>query len=152
MNSKHDKMVLDVIKGINWQRVKYFHSCFDIKWQFEEKEGHIMERYPTISELKEELRSLLKFVIERNARSLDYSNWIIFWTDEEAAKNEGLSGARLEAIFSLEETFVLDNMTEENNNEALIQAKLKEAIDKEQYEKAAQFRDKLKIMAEKKQK
>jgi excinuclease UvrABC nuclease subunit len=142
MKSNHEKMVQEVVKTINWNRIKYFHQVFGIKWQFEEKEGHIVERFPTISELKEELKSLLRFAIEKNTRTLDYGNWLIFWTDEEAAEREGLTSARLEAIFSLEETFVIDSNSDEDAVKVL-ESKLEDAVKKEKYEEAAKIRDKI---------
>jgi excinuclease UvrABC nuclease subunit len=142
MKSNHEKMIHEVVKTINWNRIKYFHQVFGIKWQFEEKEGHIVERFPTISELKEELKSLLKFAIEKNTRTLDYGNWLIFWTDEEAAEREGLTSARLEAIFSLEETFVIDSNSEEDAVKVL-ESKLEDAVKREKYEEAAKIRDKI---------
>ena len=142
MKANHEKMINEVIKSVNWNRIKYFHQVFGIKWQFEEKEGHISERFPTIAELKEELKTLLVFAISRNTKSLDYGNWLIFWTDEETAVSEGLSSARLEAIFSLEETFVIDN-TEEEVSIKLLEDKLNEAIKTEKYEEAAKIRDKI---------
>ena len=142
MKTNHDKMIQEVVKTINWNRIKYFHQVFGIKWQFEEKEGHIVERFPTISELKEELRSLLKFAVSKNTRSLDYGNWLIFWTDEEAAKREGLESARLEAIFSLEETFVIDSDSDSDAVKVL-ENKLEEAVRMEKYEEAAKLRDKI---------
>ena len=141
MKPNHEKMIQEVVKTINWNKVRYFHTVFGIKWQFEEKEGHIVERFPTIGELKEELKSLLKFAISRNTKTLDYGNWIIFWTDEEAASKEGLTSARLEAIFSLEETFVID--TENDSTVKVLESKLEEAINKEKYEEAAVLRDKI---------
>jgi hypothetical protein len=143
MKSNREKMIQEVIKTINWNRIKYFHQVFGIKWQFEEKEGHIIERFPTISELKEELRSLLKFTIENNTKTLDYGNWLIFWTDEETAKKEGLESARLEAIFSLEETFVIDNSSDDDAVK-ILESKLDEALREEKYEEAAKLRDKIK--------
>jgi len=101
-----------------------------------------VERFPTISELKEELRSLLKFAVSKNTRSLDYGNWLIFWTDEEAAKREGLESARLEAIFSLEETFVIDSDSDSDAVKVL-ENKLEEAVRMEKYEEAAKLRDKI---------
>lgn len=142
MKNNHENMIQEVVKTINWNRIKYFHQVFGIKWQIEEKNGHIVERFPTISELKEELRSLLKFAITRNTRSLDYGNWLIFWTDEEAAEREGLASARLEAIFSLEETFVIDNNSDEDAVR-ILETKLEEAVKKEKYEEAAKLRDKI---------
>ncbi len=142
MKTNHEKMVQEVIKTINWNRIKYFHTVFNIKWQIEEKNGHIVERFPTISELKEELKSLLNFAITKNMKSLDYSNWLIFWTDEEAAAKEGLTSARLEAIFSLEETFVIDNSSD-NDAVKILELKLDDAVQKEKYEEAARIRDRI---------
>lgn len=142
MKTNHEKMIQEVVKTINWNRIKYFHQVFGIKWQFEEKNGHIVERFPTISELKEELRSLLRFAITKNTRTLDYGNWLIFWTDEEAAKKENLTSARLEAIFSLEETFVIDN-SEDDDAVKILEDKLDNAIQQERYEEAAKLRDKI---------
>ena len=143
MKNNHEKMVQEVVKTINWNRIKYFHQVFGIKWQFEEKDGHIIERFPTIAELKEELRSLLKFAITQNTKSLDYGNWLIFWTDEDAAEREGMSSARLEAIFSLEETFVIDNDRNDEEVVKILENKLQEAIQNEKYEEAAKLRDKI---------
>ena len=143
MKTNHEKMVQEVVKTINWNRIKYFHQVFGIKWQFEEKEGHIVERFPTISELKEELRSLLKFAITKNTKSLDYGNWLIFWTDEDTAAKEGLASARLEAIFSLEETFVIDNSDVEDDGLKILEEKMEDAIKNEKYEDAAKLRDRI---------
>lgn len=142
MKTNHEKMIQEVVKTINWNRIKYFHQVFGIKWQFEEKSGSIVERFPTISELKEELRSLLRFAITKNTRTLDYGNWLIFWTDEETAKKESLSSARLEAIFSLEETFVIDN-SDDDDAVKILEDKLDNAIKMEKYEEAAKLRDKI---------
>ena len=142
MKANHEKMIQEVVKSINWNRIKYFHQVFKIKWQFEEKDGHIGERFPTIAELKEELRALLKFAINKNTKSLDYGNWLIFWTNEEQASKEGLSSARLEAIFSLEETFVIDNSGDDDAVK-ILENKLEDAIKNERYEEAARLRDKI---------
>lgn len=142
MKRNREKMIHEVIKTINWNRIKYFHQVFGIKWQFEERDGHIVERFPTISELKEELKSLLKFTVENNTKTLDYGNWLIFWTDEESAKKEGITSARLEAIFSLEETFVIDNSSDDDVVK-ILESKLAEAVEEEKYEEAAKLRDKI---------
>ena len=143
MKTNYEKMIQDVIKSINWNRIKYFHQVFGIKWQFEEKSGYIAERFPTVSELREELRTLLKFVINKNTKTLDYGNWLIFWTNEEDAYKEGLSGAKLEAIFSLEECFVIDSDPEKDTI-CVLENKLELAIQNEKYEEAAKLRDKIK--------
>lgn len=143
----YDNMIQEVIRTINWNRIKYCHQVFDIKWEFEAKDekgnSRIFERYPTVSELKEELRTLLKFAIEKDIKTLDYSNWLIFWTNEENAGKEGYSSARLEAIFTLEDTFVVDNSSKEEDTVSVLEAKLEEALKKERYEEAARLRDRI---------
>jgi hypothetical protein len=144
MKANHEKMVQEVVKSINWNRIKYFHQVFGIKWQFEEKDGNIMERFPTIGELKEELKALLVFVVNKNSKTLDYGNWLIFWTDEEGARREGLASARLEAIFALEETFVLDSDSDKEDDAIkVLETKLDQAVKEEKYEEAAKLRDKI---------
>lgn len=145
---KYENMIQDVIKSINWNRIKYFHQVFGIKWQVEEKSGHLIERFPSIAELKEELRTLLKFAINKNTKTLDYGNWLIFWTSEEEARKNGLIGAKIEAIFSLEECFVIDSDPDLDTVD-ILENKLETAIQNEKYEEAAKIRDRIN---EKKQK
>ena len=144
----YENLVQEVVKTINWNRIKYFHHVFGIKWQFEEKEGHVSERYPTVADLKEELRTLLKFAISKNTPVLDYGNWLILWTSEEAAEKQGLEGARLEAIFSLEDSIAVDNQADSIDID-ILRKKLADAISKEKYEEAAKYRDKLKSLEKK---
>ena len=144
MKDNHTKMVQDVIKTINWERIRHFHCVFDIKWEFEEKGGGITERYPSVQELKEELKTLLTFAITKNAKTLDYGNWLIFWNNEDE-----LSGSKLNAIFSLEDCFVIDRSNIDHGNLSILEEKLETAIQKEKYEDAARLRD---LINEKKRK
>jgi hypothetical protein len=150
MNSLQEKLVQEVVKSINWNRIKYFHHVFGIKWQFQEKEGYIAERFPTISDLKEELRTLLRFAMTKNTPVLEYGNWLILWTDEEQARKQGMEGARLEAIFSLEDSIAIDNSSQHAETIELAQEKLQEAISKEDYEKAAKLRDRINVLQQRK--
>lgn len=143
-------MVQDVVKAINWNRIKYFHHIFGIKWQFQEKEGFIAERFPTISDLKEELKTLLKFAMTKNTPVLEWGNWLIFWTNEDLAKRQGTEGARLEAIFSLEDSIALDSSSLDLESIESTRMKLEEAVDKEDYEKAAKLRDRISILESRK--
>lgn len=142
MKANYEKMVQDVIKSINWNRIKYFHQVFNIKWQIEDKNGQISERYPTVGELREELRTLLNFVITKDVKTLDYGNWLVFWTNEENAYKDGYNGAKLEAIFSLEECFVIDS-NPDLDTIAVLENKLENAVKHEKYEEAAKLRDKI---------
>jgi hypothetical protein len=150
MTNNYEKLVQEVIKSINWNRIKYFHHVFGIKWQFQEKEGYVAERFPTISDLKEELRTLLRFAISKNTPVLDYGNWLILWNDEDNAKKQGFEGARLEAIFSLEDSIAIDSPDSGAESILEIQNKLEEAVSKEDYEKAAKLRDKINFLEKRK--
>ena len=150
MQANYERMINDVIKTINWSRVKYFHTVFGIKWQFSEKSGYVVERFPTIAELKQELKTLLEFIINKNLRTIDYSNWLIYWTDEETAKREGLHSARIEAVFSLEDALVIDSANENHPNViSELKQKMKDALSLEKYEEAARIRDRILSIEEK---
>ena len=142
MNKSYENLVYEVVKSINWNKLKHFHQVLGIKWQFEEKDGYLTERIPTIVDLKEELTTLLKFAITKNTPYLDHGNWLIMWTDETAAGKQGLDGAKLEAIFSLEDSVAIDNQNETIDIE-LLKKKLNDAIKNEKYEEAAKYRDRL---------
>ena len=150
MNSLHEKLVNDVVKSINWNRINYYHRVFGIKWQFQEKEGSIAERFPTVSDLKEELRTLLRFIMNKDTPVLEYSNWLILWTSEEMAKKQGTDSARLEAIFSLESSIAIDTSSKELEGIDVVNKKMEEAVVKEDYEKAAKLRDKLVLLESRK--
>lgn len=150
MNKNYEKLVQDVVKAMDWNRIKYFHHVFGIKWQFnEEKEGYFTERYPTVSDLKDELVTLMRFVIERNTPVLSYGHWIILWKDEETSKKEGIEGARIEAIFSLADSIAIESPDESIEMLDNVRKKMEEAITKEEYEKAAKLRDKIELLKRK---
>lgn len=150
MKPNYERMIQEVVKSINWNKIRYFHQVFQIKWSFEEKDGYIIERFPTVSELKEELRTLLEFAVKKNTPTLDYNNWLIYWTDEERAKQQGLDNCKLEVIFALAESFVIDNTKDDETAMNLLQKKLTTAISSEKYEEAAEIRDKISKLKEKK--
>jgi hypothetical protein len=149
MSKNYEKLVQEVIKSMDWKRIRYFHHVFGLKWQIEEKEGYVTERYPTESDLKDELRTLMKFVISKNTPVLSYCHWIILWKDEETSKKEGMEGARLEAIFSLADSIAIETPDEKNEMLDSIRKKMEEAITKEEYEKAAKLRNKIEFLKRK---
>jgi excinuclease UvrABC helicase subunit UvrB len=81
---------------------------------------------------------------------LDYGNWIILWKDEDASKREGIDGARLEAIFSLEDSIAIETHDEEIELLDNIKKKMDEAVTKEDYAKAAKLRDKIDFLEKRK--
>ena len=142
MKKNQEVMIQDVIKGINWSKIRFFYQAFDIKWQFEEKDGYIIEKIPSISDLKDELRTLLKYVMLKDLPTLDYGNWVIYWHSEERARIENDS-ARLEAIFSVESSISIEEKGEQLQDIETLKNSLKKAIEEEKYEDAAKIRDKI---------
>lgn len=143
MKAKYEKLIQEVIKSLNWSRIKHFHQVFGIRWQFEEKDGGFIERFPTVSELKDELKTLIKFAISKEMPEVDYGNWYVRWTPDTE-----LNPARLEAIFSLEEALAIENMPEETSL-IILKANLDKALSIEDYEQAAKIRDKIASLKEK---
>jgi hypothetical protein len=143
MKKNYELMIQDIVKGINWSRIRFFHQAFDIKWQFEEKDGYIVEKVPTIADLKDELRILLRYVILKDLETFDYGNWVIYWHSEERAKNTELGIARLEALFTIEDSISVETRGVDPLDIEKLKNNLDEAIKEERYEDAAKFRDKL---------
>jgi hypothetical protein len=128
------KEIIDnVIYSIDWRKVKTFHTRLGIKWVYETKDGDI-ERIPTVSELREDLRQLLNHMIAENITYISYGNWVIFWDKED---NTSVGDVRV--IFRL-----ADFSFEAGSQRERLDAALIKALDNEDYEYAAQIRDQLK--------
>jgi len=130
------KTINQIVKSIDWVRIKSIHKKLNILWEYEE-DKEIVYRVPTVSELKEELRSVIHYMYENDLNNVSYENWIIFWD-----KPEDKVFGELRAIFrifdySFNET-KSENPTEDLNEE------LKIALENEDYEYAALIRDELK--------
>jgi len=127
------KTIGRIINTIQWKKIKGYHKKLNILWEFT-YDKEIIQRIPSISELKDELRSIFKHMIDENLNYISYGNWIIFWDKETGEVGD------IRVIFRL-----ADFQFEENpsNNKETLEKALKEAIENEDYEYAAVIRDTL---------
>jgi len=128
----YNTAIIRIIGMINWKKIKGYHKKLGILWEFP-YDKETVRRTPSISELKDELKSLLKHVYQENLEYISHGSWIIFWD----RSTTGIGDIRV--IFRL-----VDFHFEENTSskESLTES-LKKALEKEDYEYAAILRDSL---------
>jgi len=128
------KTINRIISTIQWRKIKSFHKKLNILWEFENEEGEDpIQRIPTVLELKDELKSLLRYMKDEDCDYLSYGNWIIFWE-----RGEGEIGD-IRVIFRLADFQYQENPETKDNLEDALQ----KAIENEDYEYAAIIRDTL---------
>lgn len=128
------KTINRIISTIQWRKIKSFHKKLNILWEFENEEGEDpIQRVPTVLELKDELKSLLRYMKDEDCDYLSYGNWIIFWE-----RGEGEIGD-IRVIFRLADFQYQENPESKDSLEDALQ----KAIENEDYEYAAIIRDTL---------
>lgn len=123
-----------VIHSIDWDKIKSYYHKLGIQWSYQ-NDNETISHSPSISELKEDLRSILLHMLEQDISYISYGNWIIFWDREE----DNLGDIRV--IFR-----IADFVFEEDNISESLENKLAKAIENEDYEYAAIIRDEIKKM------
>jgi hypothetical protein len=128
---RYKEAIETVIQSISWSKIKSYHKKINLYWEFEENNS-IIKRIPNIKELQEELRGIFKHMLDKDLDYISYGNWIIFWDREESIGD-------IRVIFRL-----ADFMFEEDTvSRKSLEVALNKAIEKEDYEKAAEIRDAL---------
>jgi len=128
------KTINRIISTIQWRKIKSFHKKLNILWEFENEEGEDpIQRIPTVLELKDELKSLLRYMKDEDCDYLSYGNWVIFWE-----RGEGEIGD-IRVIFRLADFQYQENPETKDSLEDALQ----KAIENEDYEYAAIIRDTL---------
>jgi hypothetical protein len=121
-----------VIQSINWRNIKSYHKKLNIRWDME-YDKEIISRIPNVAELKSDIRAIFEHMLEEDLHYISYGNWIIFWDREE----ENVGDIRV--VFRLAEFVFEEDKTSRNSLEKALEA----AIEKEDYENAANLRDAL---------
>ena len=136
------KTINQVIKSIDWVRIKSIHKKLNILWEFED-DKQTVSRVPTVSELKDEFRFLVQHMNENDLDYVSYENWVVFWEKEDDQPFGSLRAVfrLLDYSFTESEETIIES--EESPSEDL-DAELKIALDNEDYEYAAVIRDELK--------
>lgn len=146
MKDHYEKMISEIIRNINWNRIRHFHQALDVKWQFKDQKGHIVERAPTITELKEELRSLTKFVMVEDEKTLETGSWLIKWKKNTTEDTNSV----LEVFFILDEAYSIhEHEIKTNVSIDKLNEELEIAVKNEDYERAAKIRDLISSYTEK---
>lgn len=149
MKDVYEKMISTIIRNMNWSRIKHFHHLLDLKWQFQDNKGNIVERFPTITELKDELKTLIKFAMIEKEKSIETGNWLIKWDFiEEENKTPNFT---LEVFFVLEDAISIETNIKDYSKDSLpkLEDQLKSAVDSENFEEAAKIRDIISSLNEK---
>lgn len=121
-----------IIHSIDWRKIKTYHKKLNITWEFE-VDKEIVEKIPTVNELKDDLRKILEHMCVEDLTYISYGNWIVFWENKESTK---VGDIRL--IFRL-----ADFIFESSQPKERLQSALSQALENEDYESAAKLRDEI---------
>lgn len=137
-----------IISKIDWSTIRKYHKKLDIFWEIENEKGDKSLKIHTEKDLKEDLRSILQYMVDEKMEYLSYGNWIIFWNNETVTDEERLLG-EIRVIFRISDYTFTDNPEShkqfQKNLSSLDRTKLENllenAIKEEDYENAAILRD-----------
>lgn len=184
MKDNHKKLLNSLIKTIDWDSLLKVQKSFNLgigTGNF--AVPGLKRKNPnsdiTIRDLKNELRSLIKYMIENDVPQMQYSYWHIFWTNEEWEFNLDMGiippeedefdemeemedelgevditiKARLEVLYCPQRIMLMDGTISEKNEDPIDIEKLENALSKailtENYERAAEIRDLIRSIKEK---
>lgn len=168
MNKKYNKLVDKIIQGLDWDSILEVHKVFKMGVGIDNNVIPGIKRKPfsdslSKSDLKSELRSLIRYAIDNQMPQLSYGPWIIYWVSEEwdfdFYSEEGdeseedpepiefsiLIESHLEVIYSPQRISVSqqvsDSEIDPSENEINLEEMLERALEKEDYETATKIRD-----------
>lgn len=172
MEKKNHKLIDKVISGLDWDSILEVNKCFKIGVgegtnAIPGLKRKIFSDDLTKSDLKAELKSLLKHVLDNNLPELYYGPWMIYWMDaewvfeaqdqdgEDDDDQDGMEinitleiDSNLEVIYSPQRILVLDPVEKEGiraektgSEVDQLEAMLKKALESEKYELASKIKD-----------
>jgi len=173
MEKKNTKIIDKVISSLDWDSIYEVNKCFKMGV------GEGTNAIPGIkrkvfgedltkADLKGELKSLLKYVIENDLAELNYGAWMIYWVNSDWGDDKyggveieiefengiqaGLEiDSTLEVIYSPQRICVISNeprvdeVSKEDSDMKKLEIMLKKALDSEKYELATMIRDVIKL-------
>jgi hypothetical protein len=173
MRKEHSKLIDKIISSLDWDSIFEVYKAF--KMGIGEGSNVIpgIKRKPfsdslTKNDIKSELKTVLKQVIEGDISDIIYGPWIINWDNgdwepiedeidddiddqaEESIENDNIVNSRLEVIYAPQRIALIinslkDEQHEEDVNDSyIIESLMQKAIKNEDYELASKFRDILK--------
>ena len=173
MRTGNNKLIDKVISSLDWDAIYEVNKCF--KHGVGDGTSAIpgVKRKPfadgiSKNDIKNELKSLLKYVIENDLAELIYGYWMIFWNNAEWSE-ESINQLRdqyddedeedfdaiildstLEVIYSPQRICAIENtqlkdLKGEDSDMSNLETMLKKALSREQYELASKIRDVIKL-------
>jgi len=156
-----ERMINEVIENLDWRMILGFYEKLDLTWYGKDlsKKNRLEKRNPTIEELKNELKTICRFVVQKGVTDYVYDHWTIIYIDPNDYEDDEYFkddfGAQLEVIFSPTRSLSFENMVEypgeeEEENVSQIEMEmviledlLNKSVAKEEYEAASKYRDKI---------
>jgi hypothetical protein len=173
MRRGNNKLIDKVISSLDWDAIYEVNKCF--KHGVGDGTSAIpgVKRKPfadgiSKNDIKNELKSLLKYVIENDLAELIYGYWMIFWNNAEWSEesinqlrdqyddedeedfDDIILDSTLEVIYSPQRICAIENtqlkdLKGEDSDMSNLETMLKKALSREQYELASKIRDVIKL-------
>jgi hypothetical protein len=122
-----------VIHSIDWRKIKSYYRKLGIRWEYQE-DKETVQRTPSVADLKDDFRSILSHMLDQEINYISYGSWIVFWDREDGALGD------IRVIFRLAD-FVFE---EDKKSAQSLEERLRNAVEREDYEYAAVIRDEIK--------
>ena len=141
-----------ILAKIDWTKIQDYHKKLNILWDIEDN-GTVEPRIPEETDIKNELGSLLNYMLDNQADYISYGNWVIFWENDDHTK---LGEVRV--IFRLSDMIFTSNKLVESHHKPFegsqettedLETQLHCAIEHEDYLLAAQIRDEISKISKK---
>jgi hypothetical protein len=167
MRKEHQKLIDKLIQSLDWDTIFEIHKTF----KFGVGEGSeiipglkrkVFSESLTKTDIKNELKTLIKFTIENDQPKLIYGQWMIFWFDqdwdieipmekyiefeEEDDMEEYVFDSRLEVFYAPQRIAITANLESgetmnSNSDFSTIESMLEKALNSENYELASKLRE-----------
>lgn len=134
-------MINNVISNVDFVKILHFCKKNNILYQFVDDKGNFLERCPSISDLVDDLGTILIYVIERDLEYFQYGNWVITWKNKKKSMTSGNEAESLEVIFSLDRVFIMNDS--DSNRIKTLEEMLNVAIENEEFEQASKLKEKI---------
>ncbi len=171
MAKQSNKLIDKVISSLDWDSILEVNRCFKIgvgegTSVIPGLKRKVFSDSLTKTDIKSELKILLKYAIQNDIAELFYGPWMIFWVngewveiqreddedDEDDDDRDTKAGinfnfdSSLEVIYSPQRIHIVGNsdkndLTHDESDVTRLEAMLKKALDSENYELASKIKD-----------
>lgn len=171
MAKQSNKLIDKVISSLDWDSILEVNRCFKIgvgegSSVIPGLKRKVFSDSLTKTDIKSELKTLLKYAIQNDIAELFYGPWMIFWVngqwieirnEEEDDEDDALENdikstinvnfdSSLEVIYSPQRIHIVGNsdksdLTHDESDVTRLEAMLKKALDSENYELASKIKD-----------